>query len=113
MEQSSHRTNVGLLGATTVTILYVTWQKNHRAQLGSISPCVQLWQLSWNQWDNHNDIDKNTLHREKQAQLEILSDRICTEYNLGPANMLNYDRQFFCHPLSTTLQKKDETHKRQ
>ena len=74
---------------------------------------VQLWQLSWNQWDNRNDIDKNTLHPEKQARLELLNDRIRTEYELGPDNMLNYDRHFFRHPLSTTLQKKDETQKLQ
>jgi hypothetical protein len=65
---------------------------------------VQLWQLSWNQWSHRNDVDKNTLHPEKKAHLEILNDCcIRTKYKLGPANLLNYDRSFFWHPLDTTL----------
>jgi hypothetical protein len=50
---------------------------------------------------------------EKQARLEILNNRICVKYDLGLANMLNYNKQFFRHPLLTTLQKKDKTQKQQ
>ncbi len=92
---------------------YMSLGKKTTGRSWAVSMIVQLWQLSWNQWDNRNDIDKNTLHPEKQARLEILNDRIRVEYELGPANMLNYDRQFFRHPLSTTLQKKNETQKQQ
>jgi hypothetical protein len=79
----------------------------------AVSLIVQLWQLSWNQWNHRNNIDKNTLHPKKKAPLDILNDRICVEYELGPANLLNYDQLFFRHPIDTTLQKKDETQKLQ
>jgi hypothetical protein len=35
----------------------------------AVSLLVQLWQLSWNQWDNRNDIDKNTLHFGKTGAI--------------------------------------------
>ncbi len=56
---------------------------------------VQLWQLLWNQWDHRNEVDKNTMHLERQLQIEALDERIQNEYELGPTNLLNYDRQFF------------------
>jgi hypothetical protein len=43
----------------------------------------------------------------------ILNEFIITEYKLGPSNLMNYDRQFFRHPLATMLQKKDERSKLQ
>ncbi len=92
---------------------YQSLGKKTTGRSWAASLLVQLWQLSWNQWNHRNEIDKNTLHPEKQARLEILNNLIREEYDIGPANMLNYDRQFFRHPLSTTLQKKDETQKRQ
>jgi hypothetical protein len=92
---------------------FISLGKKTAGRSWAVSLVVQLWQLSWNQWDNCNDINKNTLHPEKQVRLEILNNHIRAEYKLGPANMLNYNRQFFRHPLLTMLQKKDETQKRQ
>jgi hypothetical protein len=52
------------------------------------------------------------MHPEKQSRLEVLNASILNEYELGTTNLLNYDRLFFRHPLSTTL-KKNEIQKRQ
>jgi hypothetical protein len=46
--------------------------------------------------------------RKKKARIEFLNEQIQNEYEIGPTNLVNYDRQFFQHPLATTL-KKDKT----
>jgi hypothetical protein len=59
---------------------YMSLGKKTTGRSWAVSLLVQLWQLSWNQWDNCNHIDKNTVHPEKEARLEILNDRIRAEY---------------------------------
>jgi hypothetical protein len=69
--------------------------KNTTGRSWAASLIVHLWQLSWNQWDHRNDVDKNTLHPEKKARIEFLNEQIQNEYEIGPINLVNYDRQFF------------------
>jgi hypothetical protein len=92
---------------------FLTLGRQSTGRSWAVSLIIQLWQLSWNQWDHRNGIDKNTLHPEKQSRLDILNESIRVEYETGPANLLNYDRHFSRHPLTTMLQKNDETQKRQ
>jgi hypothetical protein len=46
---------------------FLTLGRQSTGRSWAVSLIIQLWQLSWNQWDHRNGIDKNTLHPEKQS----------------------------------------------
>jgi hypothetical protein len=82
---------------------YTTLQLQNTGKQWARKLILQLFSISWDLWELRNGIKHNTITPEKLRETLTLNQKIKTEYELGPSNLLPQDRPWLSKPIETII----------
>ena len=69
----------------------------------TIAIITKLWDIAWDMWQHRNHVTHNTLHPQKQLEMELLGLEVNEWYEQGPDELLQRDRNLFQKSVETLL----------